>query len=362
MIQKGKIVLDLRPGDNNPRNSEGAFVELKDGRLLFAYSRFAGKSANDDAKASIAARYSADGGETWSGDSIIARPEDHDALNIMSVSLLRLGNGDIGLFYIVRYGWHDTRLHLRRSSDEGATWGEPICCVPGRGYYVTNNDRVVRLSSGRLVVPAGYHRMKASSETEWGSFDGRAIAYFFLSDDDGYTWREARNFCSIGAPNSRSDMQEPGVIELANGALWGWARTDLGCQYEVFSHDGGETWSRPAPSKFTSPCSPLSMKRDPGTGALLAVWNPIPAYNTRRLEKHSWGRTPLIGAISKDEGKTWERHFAVEREEDGNGCCYVAIHFAGDAVLLAYCAGEAEDGICLARLKIRKIAISELYA
>ncbi|GAA3406463.1 sialidase family protein [Paenibacillus hodogayensis] len=362
MEQKGNVVLDLRPLEGNPRNSEGAFIDLNDGRLLFVYSRFTGKSANDDAKAYIAARYSADGGDTWTGEEIIATPEEHDALNIMSVSLLRLGNGDIGLFYVLRYGWHDTRLHVRRSSDEGSTWGEPVCCVPGKGYYVTNNDRVVRLSTGRLVVPCGFHRMKTSSETEWGSFDGRSIAYFFLSDDDGRTWREARNFCAIGMPNTGSGLQEPGLIELANGTLWGWARTDLGRQYEMFSHDGGESWSNPVPSQFTSPCSPLSMKRDPDSGDLLAVWNPIPTYNTRPVDKHSWGRTPLIGAISKDDGRTWGRHFAVEREEDRNGCCYVAIHFTGRAVLLAYCAGEAEDGICLARLKIRKIAASQLYA
>lgn len=362
MEQKGKIVLDLPPVEGNPRNSEGAFFELKDGRTMFAYSRFIGDSAHDDAKACIAVRYSSDGGETWSGDTIVARPEDHDAINIMSVSLLRLNNGDLGLFYLIRYGWHDMRLHLRRSADEGNTWGDPVCCVPGMGYYVTNNDRVIRLSSGRLLIPAGLHRMKTSSKTEWGSFDGRAITFFFYSDDDGVTWREARNFLTIGAPNSKSDMQEPGVIELRSGALWGWARTDLGFQYETFSHDGGESWSAPMPSAFTSPCSPLSMKRLPESGELFAVWNPIPAYNTRRLEKHSWGRTPLIGAISRDEGRTWSGHFAVEREEDGNGCCYTAIHATRDYVLLAYCAGEAEDGICLARLKVRKIPISEIYS
>lgn len=362
MEQKGKIVLDLRPGAGNPRNSEGAFLDLRDGRLMFVYSRFIGNTAHDDAKACIAARHSSDGGETWSDDALIARPEDHGALNLMSVSLLRMSDGDVGLFYLLRYGWHDTRLHLRRSSDEGATWSEPVCCIPGHGYYVTNNDRVVRLSSGRLVVPAGYHRVKSGGESGAGRFDGRAIAFYFLSDDDGATWREARNFCPLGVPNSGSGMQEPGVVKLANGTLWGWARTDMGCQYEMFSHDNGESWSTPAPSKFTSPCSPLSMKRDPASGKLLAVWNPIPAYNTRRLESHSWGRTPLVAAVSGDEGRTWGGYFAVEREEDGNGCCYTAIHFTGKAVLLAYCAGEKEDGICLARLKIRKIEAAELAA
>nr|WP_246358875.1 sialidase family protein [Paenibacillus phytorum] len=162
------------------------------------------------------------------------------------------------------------------------------------------------------------------------------------------------------APQSMSGLQEPGLIELKEDVLWAWARTDLGRQYEMFSADGGETWSTPIPSRFTSPNSSLSMKRIPGSGFLLAVWNPIPNYETRVLEKHSWGRTPMIGAISKDNGQTWEGNFAVEREEDHGGYCYTAIHFTEDSVLLAYCAGEPEDVICLSRLRVRKIPLSSI--
>jgi hypothetical protein len=57
------IVLDLAPGPGNPRNSEGAFLELKNGRILFVYSRFVGTSFSDEAKARLAARHSTDGGE-----------------------------------------------------------------------------------------------------------------------------------------------------------------------------------------------------------------------------------------------------------------------------------------------------------
>lgn len=361
MEKKGHVVLDLGPSKGNPRNSEGAFLDLKDGRLLFVYSKFTGEAWRDDAVASIAARYSDDGGDTWSDDHIIAEPEEYGALNIMSVSLLRMSNGDIGLFYVIRYGWHDARLHLRRSSDEGKTWSEPVCCIPSPGYYVTNNDRVVRLSNNRLIIPAALHKMRGESTTDWKSFDRRGIVHFFLSDDDGATWREAKQFCAIPVPGSASGLQEPGVIELRNGVLWAWSRTDMGRQYEMFSTDMGETWSLPVPSQFTSPNSSLSMKRFPHNGHLLAVWNPIPNYQTRRLEKHSWGRTPLVGAISADEGNTWESFFTVQSEEDRGGYCYTAIHFTRDAVLLAYCAGEPEDDSCLARLRMKKIMLSELY-
>ena len=40
----GKVVAELIPSmeRKNPRNSEGAFLRLKDGSVLFVYSRFKG--------------------------------------------------------------------------------------------------------------------------------------------------------------------------------------------------------------------------------------------------------------------------------------------------------------------------------
>lgn len=59
------VRLQLLPGPNNPRNSEGDFVELKDGRILYIYSRFTGASASDFGSSDLAARWSEDGGKTW---------------------------------------------------------------------------------------------------------------------------------------------------------------------------------------------------------------------------------------------------------------------------------------------------------
>ena len=44
---------------------------------------------------------------------------------------------------------------MRTSTDEAKTWGEatPIMGDKLLGYYVLNNDRVVQLKSGRLIVP-----------------------------------------------------------------------------------------------------------------------------------------------------------------------------------------------------------------
>ena len=356
----GKSVLELPPRAGNPRNSEGAFAELRDGRILFVYSHFLGASGSDHAKARLAARTSADGGETWSDDAFIAIPREDDAMNVMSVSLLRLGNGDLGLFYLLRFSWHEMRMWLMRSADDGRTWGEPVNCMPAGGYYVVNNDRVVRLASGRLVIPAARHPSRAD-RNEAAAVDWRGVAAFFLSDDDGRTWRESASYVTLPVVHTKSGLQEPGVGELPDGRLWAWARTDLGRQYEMFSSDGGETWTLPAPSRFTSPNSPLSLKRMPGSNRLLAIWNPAPGYETRPLVPPGGDRTPLVLATGVGPAGKWSAARIIEGPaEPTAGYCYTAIHFTKDAVLLAYCAGGDADKSRLARLRIRKIPLAGL--
>ena len=190
--------------------------------------------------------------------------------------------------------------------------------------------------------------------------DGNARAMFFYSDDDGRTWACSRSRCSLPWANTASGLQEPGLVELAPGILWAWARTDLFVQYEMFSMDNGETWTASQPSRFSSPCSPLSMKRD-GNGTLYAVWNPIPEYTGREKKTgiFTGGRTPLVLAVSTDNGQTFTEEAAFETEED-HGYCYCAIHFLEDGMLLAYNGGGPEDGSCLSRIKIRRILWSEL--
>ena len=101
-------ILRLEPGPGNTRNSEGAFIELRDGRLMLIYSRFLSGRGGDHDPAELAARFSADGGLTWSGhDEMILGNEA--GLNVMSVSLLRLGDGDLLLFYLLQNALSDCK-------------------------------------------------------------------------------------------------------------------------------------------------------------------------------------------------------------------------------------------------------------
>ena len=347
----------------NPRNSEGAFLTLKDGRILFVYSRFKGESCADAATADIYMSISADDGNHFDEGKLVFTCEGEQAVNIMSLSLMRMNNGDIGLFYLVRTTYTQLQMFLRRSADEGKTWGERVLCTNQDGFFVVNNDRVTRLSNGRILIPVAVHRTgwKDNAASGENYFDSNSDVIFFYSDDDGFHWCcSSTRVCNpYGKPVCHSGLQEPGVLELENGVIWGWARTDLGRQFEMFSMDYGDTWTTCQPSRFTAPNSPLSMKRD--GDAIYAIWNPVPEYNGRDINIGAFtgGRTPYVIAVSRDGGRTFSAPIAFEDDEN-RGYCYCAMHFTEQALLLAYCAGSVEDGGCLNRLRIRRIPLTQL--
>ena len=51
---KFKLLHQIPPAENNPRNSEGTFIRGKNGEILFAYSRYTGESFHDHATCDIA--------------------------------------------------------------------------------------------------------------------------------------------------------------------------------------------------------------------------------------------------------------------------------------------------------------------
>jgi len=324
-------ILLLPPAPGNPRNSEGDFIQLKDGRLLFIYTHFTGGGA-DHATAYLASRTSADGGLTWTDKDQVVVPNEGKQ-NVMSVSLLRLQSGEIALFYLRKNAWDDCRPYLRLSADEAKTWGEASLVIQPGGYYVLNNGRVVQLKSGRLVAPVAKHTEPG------GKFSGHGVVSCFLADDGGKTWHQSKTQLTGETAKGRVVLQEPGVVELKDGRLLMFMRTTAGCQYRSLSSDGGETWSAAEPSDLISPCSPASIERIPKTGDLLVVWNNHEGIDAARRGK----RTPFNVAISRDEGQTWEKVKTLE-DDPGGWYCYTAVEFVGDRVLLGHCAGQQKTG------------------
>lgn len=341
-----EIVLRLEPGPDNPRNSEGDFITLNNGRILFIYSRYFGPTGGDHSPAYLASRYSDDGGSTWSSEDVKV-VEREGTMNVMSVSLLRLKNGKIALFYLKKNSETDCIPIVRFSSDEAKTWSEPVSCITDKeGYFVLNNNRVIQMSNGRLLMAVNLYNIAEGSGLNKGSL------WSYYSDDNGLTWKSG-----VEVPNPEKILtQEPGIVELKNKDILMIIRSNAGAQCISYSKDKGVTWSPVKPSNIKSPVSPASIERIPATGDLLLVWNNNGGDDPAIKGK----RTPLTVAISKDEGKTWQNIKNVENDPDG-WYCYIAIHFTGKDVLLGHCAGNRPKGTGLAVTQITKLNLDWIY-
>lgn len=340
-VQKNRLLL---PGPGNPRNSEGDFISLKDGRVMFIYSHFTG-GGSDHSAGHLAARFSSDGGKSWTKKDVVV-VEREGKFNVMSVSLLRLQNGKIALFYCRKNSIADCRPLMRLSVDEGNSWSKPITCIEKVGYNVLNNDRAVQLKSGRLILPVALHNSPSVNK-----FNGSGIISCYFSDNEGKTWKQS----STTQQGKGVIYQEPGVVELKDGKLMMFCRTSGGSQYLCYSSDQGDTWSQLQSSNIISPVSPATIERIPGTGDLVMIWN-----NHENVDAaHKGKRTPYHVAISRDEGKTWGHTKTLE--DDPNGWyCYTALAFVGDHILLGHCAGDRRTG-GLKTTQITRFSLDWLY-
>jgi len=312
-------------GPQNPRNSEAAIIQRKDGALLLAWTDYYAGQGADHGPARIAGKVSSDDGRTWSEKYVLV--ENDGGCNVMEVNFLRLKNGDIALFHLQKNTpTTDCRIMLRTSSDEGKTWSKAKQLSPDGKYTGLTNGRCIRLRTGRILLEA------------WQGGD----SYCCLSDDDGQSWRDSQRVRPEKGP-----CYEPACVELKDGRVLMLMRTGLGGQFKSLSTDGGETWSAPVPTPLVGTAAPVSISRIPTTGDLLAIWNHNPGAKKRN---------PLTAAISKDEGETWQLFRNLEDTPADDAWAYPAVTWLGDRALITYF--NYKGGLSL---KLRSLPASWFY-
>ena len=309
---ESQLVVPSTP--EHARNGEADIIELKSGDLLLGYGRW-DADGSDFGRAEIWGKISHDGGQTWGEDRVLVPNEGK--CTTFECGFLRLPDGAILMSYCVKDSNADCSVCFRKSFDDGKTWVNRLRYqVPAgyAGYTGINNDRLVQLKSGRVLLPV-YD----------GWVGGRVLLSLVLySDDNGETWKKSSDADAREIdPNDTWGAGEPAVVERKDGKVLMIIRTNLGIIAKSYSSDQGATWSKPEPIKgIVSPCAPSSIARLPQTGDLLLIWN-----NTTTT------RDPLNSAISKDEGETWE---SIRVLVSGGGLCYTSITPLGDRVLLTY--------------------------
>ncbi|TBL76261.1 exo-alpha-sialidase [Paenibacillus thalictri] len=306
----------------NPRNGEGGMIKLNDGSLLFLYDKFP-STADLDVGTKIAKRTSSDGGLTWSAESILF---SNPSRGLIQPSLVRLANGQLGVAYTTFTGSTDAKRVFRTSTDEGATWSAEIAISDNTYNYVaTTNDRIIRLASGRLVMPA--HKNSPL----------RTLVY--VSDDNGLTWS---NKTPSPLSASGGEMWEADIVDVGGNELLLYARTRTGWLYESRSADNGDTWSTPAQTQIRYSISPPKLSRLPGTDTLILIGcgtNYVPGDGFS-----DGARLILSSQISTDGGRTWSNYKQIEYTGGSDWYHYPSILWDGSDAHLTYYRGNPFGG------------------
>lgn len=317
------------------RGINGDFIELEDGTILWAYM---------DSEKGIVAIRSPDKGRTWSqADVLLEAPKAPIEGRLAHPSFLRLPDGSILMSYIFTthpvtpYYGHN---YFRLSVDEGETWTDQYIMTPHPGYVIVHNDRLVQLSSGRILAAGEYKAHMPSSHDHSGY-----VGMSFFSDNNGTSWQVSRNTVDM----QPIEVQEAHAVELKDGRVMMFARTYSGFPVKAYSEDGGETWSKGEKMEGLSmPYAGLpTVKRIPATGDLVFMW--ISEKSVDQNNPKVRRRCALTAAISRDDGETFEhkRHIARDPEDDFG---YQCVRFIGDdLVLVGY---HARDGLHVARIAV----------
>lgn len=330
------------------RSYVGDILEQQDGTLLMAYRASEHSAGRAPAGAEgpgesvgIGARISADGGRTWSDESTLLPDPPHQGY-FVHPSFLRLANGDVLLSYIYSaqtepYYGHN---YYRRSMDDGATWGEQFILTPLAGYVIMHNAKLRQLADGRIIAPAEYKKARMASN------DHRDYATIvFYSDTDGHSWQISSNDIDV-LPH---ESQEAHVVELKDGRILLVFRTYSGFTGRAWSQDRGESWSAGElvdELPMSKRASAITVDRIPSTGDLLMI------RCTGEGGAEGRYRTPLVAAISRDEGLTWgdERVLAGDTDDDYG---YQSVLFrTEDGTERAVISYHARDGIHVDRVPV----------
>ena len=302
-----EIITVCKADEDLPRHSEASIIELKDSSLLMAWQRFERSrfGSGDEAPSTISLMNSSDGGRTW-GNFRVAAERDENSVNVYSPNFLRLKNRDILLLFM-RYNQLTPGMpqlataYTIRSRDEGKTFSPPEP-IWQRERFGFSNSCMMRLSSGRVILPAQY------AEGDLWSSSEKSHVRVFYSDDDCNTW-------VFGEKNISLPMRgamEPFVAELKDGRLIMVMRNQLGSLFKSYSTDQGENWSHPQTTGLSIPESCPYVTNIPGSDKIMVIWNNA-EYNMH-WRSHYGKRSPLTAAISADGGVTFTDFWDIETD------------------------------------------------
>lgn len=310
-----------------------AIVTAKDGSLVTATDQRWDRISDLPGKISVVIKRSTDDGKTWSEPITIAADSKGygDASLVVDQktgAIFCLFNGLQGIFSST---YDDpVRLFFCRSDDNGETWTQPAD-ITHFIYGKNCTDPTRNKWKGMFISSGAAMQMR----------DGRIMAvgvaqrvagsslsnYPVYTDDLGETW-------NVGGLAGNDGGDESKVIELNNGSVLMSIRH---APYRLFavSNDRGETWQS---SGY------MYDIHDPAcNGDIVRYTSTKDGYDKDRIIHtipYSRTRANVSVLISYDEGNTWP----VKKVIQQNGAAYSSVAITADGHIAVYYERAAEGG------------------
>ena len=206
--------------------------------------------------------------------------------------------------------------YAARSLDGGQTWQD---IQKLHDEWTGANRDMICTRNGRIV----FTTMKLLGNP------GRHSVLTYCSDDDGVTWK-ASNVIDLGGNGHHGGVTEATLVELKDGRLLKYIRTNWGQLWRALSRDGGETWHPYGPAGIDASSTPAFLERL-SSGRIALAWNrQFPEGETSYPLQGGdgvWSATPasnfrheLSISFSEDECETWSPPVVIARNDSGEVC------------------------------------------
>jgi hypothetical protein len=218
---------------------------------------------------------------------------------------------------------------LRRSTDDGKTWGNPIDSI------VSSPHGPIELADGRLLY-LGINKKVGSRHTP-DSPPGKRIGAA-ESRDDGQTWKLI-GFVPTPKGVVQTGFHEPHVVECADGSLVVMirhhGRPGDRVLWQAESRDGGRTWTEARPTAIWG--LPPHLIRLVDGRLLLSYGHRRQPFGERALLSSDHGRTwPMDGLVTVQAAPNGDLGYPASVQLDGRTILtiYYQIDKAGEKTCL----------------------------